>query len=241
MLEILKLISMLNLQLTFLQAMTPWERGTPSPPDHGTFESVAITRTGNPVSLAAVEVDGEILVDANILAIAQQAFSNALWWIKDRDNNVAMQVLDTVRGVDRQSLCSSTTNSTESAYAAPAGNCVAWCWNAPDEFTNAAGANGATLASTGRVNKDAGFSIVSYTGNASNNSSVAHGLDVSLSWSFIESEEITVTGLFITLTLVLHLQGTVLQSLRLNTADPFNSCWYVQRESDNDKYLAEVW
>ena len=31
---------------------------------------------------------------------------------------------------------------------APTGNCVAWCWNAPDEWSaNGLGDNGATLAS----------------------------------------------------------------------------------------------
>jgi hypothetical protein len=56
-------------------------------------------------------------------------------------------------------------------------NFVAWCWNAGGvSVTNSAGTNNATIASTYRANKSAGFSIVTYTGNGTTGSTVRHGL-----------------------------------------------------------------
>ena len=74
-----------------------------------------------------------------------------------------------------QALYSNETDA-DSNYIAPGLDCVAWCWNAPTEFTNAANTNGATLASSGRVNTDAGFSIYSYTGTQTPSQTVRHGL-----------------------------------------------------------------
>jgi len=55
---------------------------------------------------------------------------------------------------------------------------VAWNWKAGTSFTNDASSTGiGTIDSTGSVNTDAGFSIVSYTGNATDNASVKHGLN----------------------------------------------------------------
>jgi len=53
---------------------------------------------------------------------------------------------------------------------------VAWNWKAGTAFSNDAGTNGATIASTGSVNQDAGFSIVTYTGNSTSGATVAHSL-----------------------------------------------------------------
>tara|TARA_Y100000592_G_scaffold52570_1_gene83052 strand:+ start:13013 stop:16744 length:3732 start_codon:yes stop_codon:yes gene_type:complete len=54
---------------------------------------------------------------------------------------------------------------------------VAWNWKAGTSFSNSSGTNGATIDSTGSVNTEAGFSIVSYTGdNTNNNGRIAHGL-----------------------------------------------------------------
>jgi len=52
---------------------------------------------------------------------------------------------------------------------------VSWNWKAGTSFSNSAGANGASIASTGSVNTTAGFSIIRWTGSGSN-STVAHGL-----------------------------------------------------------------
>ena len=53
---------------------------------------------------------------------------------------------------------------------------VSWNWKAGTSFSNNAGANGASLASTGSVSTTAGFSIVKWTGNNSGSATVGHGL-----------------------------------------------------------------
>ena len=111
---------------------------------------------------------------ANILTAAQAAFPNGLWWIKDRVNSNQHQFVDSVRGANV--ALTTPTLGAEAAYAAPAGNSVAWCWNAPDSFTSSAGTGGATIASSGRRNVAAGFSIVSYTGAGDTTARVGHGL-----------------------------------------------------------------
>ena len=55
---------------------------------------------------------------------------------------------------------------------------VAWNWLAGTAFSNSAGANGATIASSGQVNTTAGFSIVKFTGNATSGATIKHGLAV---------------------------------------------------------------
>jgi hypothetical protein len=52
---------------------------------------------------------------------------------------------------------------------------VAWCWNAGD--TTVLNTQG-TIASQVRANPTAGFSIVTYTSNGTNGTSVGHGLNV---------------------------------------------------------------
>jgi len=54
---------------------------------------------------------------------------------------------------------------------------VAWQWKAGTSFTNDASGTGiGNIDSVGSVNTDAGFSIISYTGNANADNTVAHGL-----------------------------------------------------------------
>jgi len=56
---------------------------------------------------------------------------------------------------------------------------VAWNWLAGTAFSNDAGANGATIASTGQVNTTAGFSIVSFScASGVTSGTVSHGLSV---------------------------------------------------------------
>ena len=54
---------------------------------------------------------------------------------------------------------------------------VAWNWKAGTAFSNDASSTGVgSLDSTGSVSADTGFSIISYTGNATSGATVAHGL-----------------------------------------------------------------
>ena len=124
---------------------------------------------------------------ANILAIAQgtntsgtnwnpdvdTGFTNGLWWIKDRQNSNQHQLVDSVRGGNLALQC---PNKQEAAYIAPAGNSVAWCWNAPDTFTPTV--TGGLTNVTARRNVAAGFSMIAYTGSAQTGT-ITHGLDES--------------------------------------------------------------
>jgi len=57
---------------------------------------------------------------------------------------------------------------------------VVWAWKAGTSFSNSAGTNGASIASSGSASTDSGFSIVSYTGDSTGTdgtaSTVYHGL-----------------------------------------------------------------
>ena len=112
---------------------------------------------------------------ANILSSAQSTFSNGLWWIKDRANSNQHQFVDSVRG--STNALTSPNDVAESTYSAPSGNSVAWCWSAPEAWSNSAGSNGANIASSGRRNLDTGFSIVNYSGRRPTSSTLAHGLN----------------------------------------------------------------
>ena len=83
-----------------------------------------------------------------ILSVAQAAFSNGLWWVKDRQNSNNHQLVSSeYSGV----IGCPTVGSYQSnfpAYAAPSGNSVAWCWG-----TDATG-----------LNKEAGFEIIQQLG-----------------------------------------------------------------------------
>ena len=124
-------------------------------------------------------------------------FQPDLVWIKNRVRSNSHVLSDVIRGFDKmlssdrtdaessffgtgQSLTS--TNDGFSAYTPNAGygeinytsdNYVAWCWKAGGAaVTNTDG----SITSEVSANVDAGFSIVSYTGNHTN-STVGHGLN----------------------------------------------------------------
>ena len=117
-------------------------------------------------------------------------------WGKNRGNDDNDYLMDSVRGATKRI----TTNNnqpegtstglltsfdsdgfslgTSAGLNASGVTAVGWCWKAGTSFTNDASATGiGTIDSTGSVNTDAGFSIVSYTGNATDNASVKHGLN----------------------------------------------------------------
>jgi hypothetical protein len=150
---------------------------------------------------------------ANILTAAKAKFPNGLWWIKDRTGSNQHQLVDSVRGGNLAVPCPSV--AAEAAYAAPAGNSVAWCWKAGG--APVANTNG-TLPSQVSANQDAGFSIVSYTGGASG-STVGHGLSKAPQMMFFRNRD---NGSQDWLVWREGLSST--QGLNLNNADPqFNS------------------
>ena len=118
-------------------------------------------------------------------------------WLKQRANDVANRshfLFDSVRGVQK-GLSSNTTGAEDSSTSYltsynsdgfTVGNSsvlnrntttyASWNWKAGTSFTNDASSTGiGSIDSTGSVNTDAGFSIVSYTGTGSVGT-LAHGL-----------------------------------------------------------------
>ena len=131
-------------------------------------------------------------------------------WIKDRGGGQNHIVFDSVRGTNKGLRPDSSgaettatnqltsfdsdgfslgadTNVGDVNYAFNAH--VAWCWKAGTAFSNSAGSNSATIASSGSVNQSAGFSIVSYTGNATRDQKVFHGLNAVPKWFLIKRRD----------------------------------------------------
>jgi len=131
--------------------------------------------------------------------ISGLGFSPDLVWLKSRSGAFGHGLYDTVRGATRQ-LCSHQTSAEVSvagrsltafnsdgfslniddasygAYVNQSGQTqVAWCWDANGSgSTNNAG----TITSTVSANASAGFSIITFTGNATAGATVGHGLGV---------------------------------------------------------------
>ena len=116
-------------------------------------------------------------------------------WIKSRSNGTPHVAQDSVRGATKQLIIN--TSDTETSYTqylksfnsdgfvlgtdsfvnANSQNYVSWNWKAGTSFTNDASGTGiGSIDSSGSVNTDAGFSIVSWTGTGSAGT-IAHGLN----------------------------------------------------------------
>ena len=140
------------------------------------FETVLYTGNGGTQSITSLD------------------FAPALCWFKSRTTTDAHAWYDSVRGATKRIKSNSTDAETTQSTALTSFNSdgfsigaggdvntssasmVAWNWKAGTSFTNDASATGiGTIDSTGSVNTDAGFSIVSYTGTGSTGT-VAHGL-----------------------------------------------------------------
>ena len=125
---------------------------------------------------------------ANILATAGAAFPGSLIWIKDRVNANEHQILSPLQGVNE---CWTNPNDPVNpvAYAAPAGNSVAWVWNCSDNFVPV-GSAGTGYA--GRRNVAAGFGMASFNGPSAAAFTFTHGL--SAAPDFMIHKGITVNG-----------------------------------------------
>ena len=125
-------------------------------------------------------------------------------WFKNRNTALNHMWFDSVRGINKyiygnlnqaQGTSSSILTARGSDGFTVGANdnvnkssspIVAWNWKAGSSFSNSAGANGATIASSGSVNATAGFSIISYTGT-NGTAKVAHGLGVAPSMIIFSS------------------------------------------------------
>jgi len=139
------------------------------------FETVTYSGTGSTNKIESLE------------------FAPDLVWVKRRDATNYHILSDTIRGAGNY-LVSNTNDAessggsqlingflkngfqvgTENAVNNSSGTYVAWCWKAGGAaVTN----NDGSIASQVSVNEEAGFSIVTYTGDGSSGKTVGHGLD----------------------------------------------------------------
>ena len=140
--------------------------------------------------------DFKALNSFNIAEVTDDLETPDLVWIKSRSAAQSHTLFDSVRGVhnylesddtaieatDVNSLLQFNKNGfllgASAAVNTSGRTYVGWGWKAGAAFSNDAGTNGATIASVGSVNQDAGFSIVTYTGNGTSGATVSHGLSV---------------------------------------------------------------
>ena len=130
-------------------------------------------------------------------------------WIKNRDSTDDHQLYDNSRGPQKMleaNQSSAEETDTDGLQKFLKGGCqieddvrvntsgesyVSWNWVANGGTTTAnTDGSGATLASTIQANQTAGFSIVTYTGNASAGAKVAHGLSQAPDWFIIKSRSV---------------------------------------------------
>jgi hypothetical protein len=137
-------------------------------------------------------------------------FQPDLVWFKSRNTAVSHVLIDSVRGLGHLNTNSNGTESTSgtlyaSGYANngfdlndganSGGNTtgrtyVAWCWKAGGAaVSNTDG----SITSQVSVNQDAGFSIVSYTGNSSSPVTIGHGLGKKPSFIIVKNRDLTST------------------------------------------------
>ena len=128
--------------------------------------------------------------DATTRNITGFGFQPDFIWGKCRSNGHDNQIIDSIRGTTKYLSSNRTDIATASDRITSINNNgftlgsdarlnensqtnVAWCWKAGG--TAVSNTDG-TITSSVSANKEAGFSIVSYTGNEVNNATVGHGL-----------------------------------------------------------------
>ena len=128
-----------------------------------------------------------------------------LVWFKNRTVGYTHHLYDSSRGVTK-ALYSQGTNAeatisngltrfdpdgfrVSSAAAINENEIVCWNWKA-NGGTTSSNTDG-NITSTVQSNQDAGFSIVTYTGNGSNNQTIGHGLGVQPSWWIVKRRDST--------------------------------------------------
>ena len=184
---------------------------------------------GQSCFINAFRVDGNVLVDGNILAVAQQTFDAGLWWIKSRvaDTNTQQhQLVDSINGNSCVRLPATTAPAN---YVDPSGNSVAWCWSTTEAWTG----NG---VNTNRRNPVAGFSHFNYTGDGNDTRDLDHGLGAPPEWVIIFQPNANDVNCYMR---GLTGQGDETQNLILSTAEGAGnvfSAGIIYRPEDNDTF-----
>ena len=144
----------------------------------------------------------------NSQAVTGLGFQPDWIWGKRRDSTGNNSLFDSVRGITKGLESNSTgaefTSSdyytafgsdgfTIAAGSGGAGNgngqtAVQWCWKAGGSASS--NSNG-SITSSVSANTDAGFSIVSYTGNGSDNATIGHGLGSSINFVIVKRRNST--------------------------------------------------
>jgi hypothetical protein len=192
--------------------------------------------------------------NASTQSITGVGFSPDFIWGKNRSSVTHHALVDTVRGNTKYvksstSAAEATITNMVTAFGSDgfslgadsdmngsSANQVAWNWKAGTSFTNDASATGiGSLDSTGSVNTDAGFSIISFAG-ASAVSTVAHGLGVAPKMMIFKNRSdadhwgVYHQSLGSNAAVYLNLTGAVDGTLWNNTA-PTTSVFTVQNNS----------
>ena len=133
--------------------------------------------------------------NTNNTSITGVGFEPDLTWIKNRNSSGNNCLFTQIAGLDVAGYISTNNNSAfasdatlfksfnSNGFTVGTGGNVndsgrtycSWNWKAGTSFSNSAGANGASIASTGNINTTSGFSIIKWTGSGAN-ATIAHGL-----------------------------------------------------------------
>ena len=198
------------------------------------------------------------------LANSSLNFQPDFTWIKGRSGATEHVLTDSVRGVTKelssndsgaeetvaQGLTAFGSNGftvgTDGSYNTSSATYSSWNWKAGTAFTNDASATGiGTIDSTGSVNTDAGFSIMSYTGNGSAGANFAHGLEVKPACVIVKRRNASSNWQFVSKALSATPFGSG-NYLKLNSTDgmgtntavwntePTSSLIYLQANSDTN-------
>ena len=189
-------------------------------------------------------------------------------WIKERGSLSESHILmDSVRGTT-STLRSNTSGNevpssnyitsfdsngfslgTDSGTNGSSGTYVAWCWKAGG--TAVSNTDG-TITSSVSANTDAGFSIVSYTGNTTGGATIGHGLNSAPEFILVKDRDFTRqwavyhgdVGNSSALFLNEPDQQANTTSVFWNSTSPTNSVFTVGTSTttnDSDNYIAYCW
>jgi len=191
-------------------------------------------------------------------------------WIKNRSAADAHALTDSVRGVTKELQSNATSAESTNAdgltafgadgfslgdddiYNTNTESYVSWNWKAGTAFSNDAGSNGATITSSGSTNQEAGFSIVSYSGNSTSGATVFHNLSASVAmiivkdrsearaWCVYHKELADDNKLNLNSTGAAALPGTLQFDTSANTTSVFGLGNNTATNNSSENYIAYV-
>ena len=207
-------------------------------------------------------------------AVTGVGFQPDWLWIKDRSSSFSHALFDVVRGSSKMLVTQGTeaeqtnpgsggiTSFDTNGFTTDAGSggnpyrntnqnndaYVSWNWKAGTSFSNSAGANGASIASTGSISTTAGFSIISFTGDGNTGAKIAHGLGVKPDMIILKMRSVgdTSWGVYhkaIGATKYLRLNntgGTVTSNTRWNNIEPTSTVFTLGSSGDVNQNNATI-